>query len=163
LTAGGQDSIQARAAGAGMRLQLCNPATLGDGALWGAYQVFENRETKSGRKIGLTVVAPPSTAAKPAPEALSVFEGGPGAGAADRAKSGFRKESYANIRKERDIVCSSISAGREPQTGSTATSMQTAPIWRAISPRGSRWTGSGPAGSPSSNQPTFLCIQRPLR
>ena len=104
LPAGDQDSIQNKAAAAGFKLEPCNLPPLGDGALCGKFEVYENRETKTGRKLGLSVVVLPSTAAKPAPDALFVFEGGPGAGAADRAKSGFRKAFYAKIRKERAVV-----------------------------------------------------------
>lgn len=44
----------------------------------GTYPVFEHREAKSGRKIGLKVVVLPATGPNPAPDPMVYFGGGPG-------------------------------------------------------------------------------------
>src|SRR3954449_13519744 len=61
-----------------------SPCTLPDGggkAFCGTYEVFENRETRSGRKIPLKIVLLPAKGARPAPDPVFFLEGGPGAGA----------------------------------------------------------------------------------
>ena len=49
----------------------------------GTYEVFENRETKQGRKIALRVVVVPALAPNPAPEPLVLLAGGPGQAASE--------------------------------------------------------------------------------
>jgi len=67
------------------------------------YVVWENRETKSGRKIGLNIVILPAhlAAGEKAAEPLFLFAGGPGQAATDFAR-GFSLNKA--IRAKRDIV-----------------------------------------------------------
>ncbi|HEY4592465.1 MAG TPA: alpha/beta hydrolase, partial [Thermoanaerobaculia bacterium] len=58
-----------------------SPCTLPDGggkAFCGTYEVFENRETRSGRKIPLKIVVLPATGRERAPDPVFFLEGGPG-------------------------------------------------------------------------------------
>jgi pimeloyl-ACP methyl ester carboxylesterase len=69
----------------------------------GRYEVYENREAKTGRKISLRVVVAPALSEKAAPDPIFYFAGGPGAGAIDnfsRAGKGY----LAGLRRERDLV-----------------------------------------------------------
>ncbi len=49
-------------------------------ALCGTYEVFENREARSGRKIPLKIVLLPATGANRAPDPIFLLAGGPGQG-----------------------------------------------------------------------------------
>jgi pimeloyl-ACP methyl ester carboxylesterase len=51
--------------------------------LCGTFDVFENRDTQRGRKIGLHILILPSLAEKPAADAVFGFAGGPGQSAAE--------------------------------------------------------------------------------
>ncbi len=64
------------------------------------YQVWENREAKSGRKIGLKVVVLPALSAKPKPDPVFLLGGGPGEAIATDA--GY----YAGhpLNRDRDLV-----------------------------------------------------------
>lgn len=64
------------------------------------YAVWENREAKKGRKIGLNVVILPAKGPDKAPDPIFFFGGGPGEGIAGEA------EGVANdpVRQKRDIV-----------------------------------------------------------
>ncbi|MEP7010342.1 MAG: alpha/beta hydrolase [Acidobacteriota bacterium] len=83
-TASGKTGSTAAARPAGATRFELKPCTL-EGvsvpARCGTYEVFEHRETKSGRKIGLKVVVLPATDPNPAPDPMVYFEGGPGASA----------------------------------------------------------------------------------
>ncbi|HEX4497547.1 MAG TPA: alpha/beta fold hydrolase [Thermoanaerobaculia bacterium] len=50
-------------------------------AFCGSYEVFENREARSGRKIALKIVLLPAKGRDRAPDPVFFLEGGPGAGA----------------------------------------------------------------------------------
>jgi pimeloyl-ACP methyl ester carboxylesterase len=69
-------------------------------ALCGTYEVWENREARAGRKIGLRIVVLPARSANPLPDPVLDLAGGPGA--ADTPVAG----SVANLslRQERDLV-----------------------------------------------------------
>ena len=68
----------------------------------GTLEVYENRATKTGRKISLNIVVYPATGAKPEPDPLFYFAGGPGSAATEDAL-GFAPE-FAKIREHRDLV-----------------------------------------------------------
>lgn len=59
-------------------LAACSPEGVEGPALCGTYEVWENRATKSGRKIGLKVVLLPATNPSARPEPWVYFAGGPG-------------------------------------------------------------------------------------
>ena len=83
-------------------LRLCEIADVPGGARCGAYEVFENRVTKRGRKIALNIVMLPALSARRQPDALFILAGGPGQAATDNA--GFYARVFARVREERDIV-----------------------------------------------------------
>ncbi|HEX7183658.1 MAG TPA: alpha/beta fold hydrolase [Thermoanaerobaculia bacterium] len=68
--------------------------------LCATYPVWENREARQGRKIGLNIVILPALGPDKQPDPVFVFGGGPGAGIAGSA------DGYAgsNLRQKRDIV-----------------------------------------------------------
>ena len=71
----------------------------------GTFDVFENREKQSGRRISLHVVVIPSKSAKPAADPLFYLVGGPGYGAASSYVSGGGGEGpLSGFRETRDIV-----------------------------------------------------------
>jgi pimeloyl-ACP methyl ester carboxylesterase len=69
-------------------------------ALCGKYEVFENRATKTGRKIALNIVMLPALDAKPVPDAIFYFAGGPGGAASMYAGAPF----MMGLRQHRDVV-----------------------------------------------------------
>jgi pimeloyl-ACP methyl ester carboxylesterase len=79
-----------------------SPCTLpGDvKAFCGTYEVFENREARSGRKIPLKIVILPATGKDRAPDPVFLLEGGPGGGAISDAQ----EMSHDPVRARRDIV-----------------------------------------------------------
>ena len=68
----------------------------------GTLEVYENRATKTGRKISLNIVVYPATGPKREPDPVFYFAGGPGSAATDDAR-GFAPE-FAKIREQRDLV-----------------------------------------------------------
>ncbi len=81
-----------------VHLQPCKVE--GVDALCGLYEVWENREAKAGRRIGLKIAVLPALAANPLPDPVFLFTGGPGSAATTAA--GFMAGSP--LRQERDIV-----------------------------------------------------------
>jgi pimeloyl-ACP methyl ester carboxylesterase len=69
-------------------------------ALCGRYEVFENRATKTGRKIALNIVLLPALAEKPAPDPIFYFAGGPGGAASSYVNAPF----MTRLRQRRDVV-----------------------------------------------------------
>ncbi len=69
-------------------------------ALCGTYEVWENREAKAGRKIGLKVVVLPARASDPLPDPVLDLAGGPGE--ADTLSAGYLAGSP--LLQERDLV-----------------------------------------------------------
>jgi pimeloyl-ACP methyl ester carboxylesterase len=59
-------------------LAPCKVPGLPDHARCGTYEVFENRATKSGRRIPLRVAVLPANAPRKQPDAIAYFSGGPG-------------------------------------------------------------------------------------
>ncbi|HEU4386161.1 MAG TPA: alpha/beta fold hydrolase, partial [Blastocatellia bacterium] len=86
-----------------IKLEPC-PGPAEKDALCGKYEVFENRSTRSGRKITLNVLMLPATAPTPEPDPVFYFEGGPGGAAVATAKGGGRKVLFDLLRKRRDVV-----------------------------------------------------------
>ncbi|PWT94180.1 MAG: alpha/beta hydrolase [Blastocatellia bacterium] len=81
-------------------LKSCESPTLPDGALCGTYDVFEDRQARSGRKIALNILLLPATNSKPAPDALFYLAGGPGGAATAYAGDKF----MVSLRRNRDVV-----------------------------------------------------------
>lgn len=81
---------------------VCRPEGAPEDFLCGKFAVFENRATRTGRKIELNLVVVPARAEKPEPDALFLFEGGPG-GAVTEWAPGLPQE-FANVLAKRDIV-----------------------------------------------------------
>jgi pimeloyl-ACP methyl ester carboxylesterase len=84
------------------RLHPCKIAEGPPDAYCGAYQVFENRSTNSGRTIDLKIVIAPALRRDPKPDPIFVFEGGPGGGAATLAS--LRIPMFRRFQTDRDIV-----------------------------------------------------------
>jgi pimeloyl-ACP methyl ester carboxylesterase len=83
------------------KLKLCALPEVPGKAYCGTYEVFENREARSGRKIPLKIVLLPATGASPAPDPVFFLEGGPGVGAASLDAPELARDP---ARKRRDIV-----------------------------------------------------------
>ena len=81
-------------------LKPCNDPTLTSDALCVKYEVFENRATRTGRRIGLNVILLPAKNPKPAPDPLFYLAGGPGG-----AATGYATDKFIdNLRRNRDVV-----------------------------------------------------------
>lgn len=83
-------------------LSLCPIAGVAESARCGTYEVFENRETRQGRKIPLKLIVLPALGSPHSPDPLVYFAGGPGDGATGSA-GGFA-QGFAALRQTRDIV-----------------------------------------------------------
>jgi pimeloyl-ACP methyl ester carboxylesterase len=82
-------------------LQPCRTADGNTEGLCGKYEVFENRQIKSGRKIALNIMVLPSLAEKPASDPFFALAGGPGQSAVEA----YPLVGYiAKIRQQRDVV-----------------------------------------------------------
>ncbi|HEY6802824.1 MAG TPA: alpha/beta hydrolase [Pyrinomonadaceae bacterium] len=83
-----------------VELKPCENPNLTSDVLCTKYEVFENRATKTGRRIGLKVMLLPATGPKPAPDPLFYLAGGPGG-----AATGYATEQFIqNLRRNRDVV-----------------------------------------------------------
>ncbi|HZF11438.1 MAG TPA: alpha/beta fold hydrolase [Thermoanaerobaculia bacterium] len=83
------------------RLAPCHLPGLEE-ALCGTYPVWENRVTKSGRKIPLNIIVLPAKSPDPAPDPIFELAGGPGQGATEGAAE--LAEVYGGLRSQRDVV-----------------------------------------------------------
>ena len=82
-------------------LKPCKVAGVSTPVRCGTYEVYENREARSGRKVGLKVIVLPATGKNRAPDPVVYFGGGPGESVTEYAAD------YANenpLRERRDIV-----------------------------------------------------------
>jgi pimeloyl-ACP methyl ester carboxylesterase len=95
-------NVAARPAQATPRLHPCQTNGVSGNTLCGTYDVFENRGTRTGRKISLNIVVLPALESAKAADPLFVFAGGPGQAATDGA-AGYAL-AFAAIRTTRDIV-----------------------------------------------------------
>jgi pimeloyl-ACP methyl ester carboxylesterase len=84
------------------KLKPCKVNGIQEEVLCGSMPVWENRTTKSGRKIDLYMVVLPAQSPNPAPDPVFYLSGGPGYGSAGGAAG--MAEFLAEIRKQRDIV-----------------------------------------------------------
>jgi pimeloyl-ACP methyl ester carboxylesterase len=84
------------------RLHSCTSSESPIDAYCGMLSVFENRQTKTGRRISLNIVLLPAVANTPKPDPLFFLAGGPGQGAAQMARE--IREAFRRIQRDRDIV-----------------------------------------------------------
>lgn len=97
-----QTSSVAHQNGGTLTLQPCQPNGIPGPAKCGAYEVFENRAARKGRKISINVLVLPATGAKREPDPFFYFAGGPGSGATEDAPG--IAQAFAKIREHRDLV-----------------------------------------------------------
>jgi pimeloyl-ACP methyl ester carboxylesterase len=68
----------------------------------GTFEVFEDRDRKSGRKLALKITVFPSTGQDKSPDPLFYIPGGPGSSATEDAP--YVAPEFAKIREHRDLV-----------------------------------------------------------
>src|SRR5688572_26244156 len=85
-----------------VELKPCEPRNIPGPAKCGTVEVFENRATRKGRKIGLNILVLPATGDKREPDPFFYFAGGPGSGATEDAPGIAPR--FAKIREHRDLV-----------------------------------------------------------
>jgi pimeloyl-ACP methyl ester carboxylesterase len=68
----------------------------------GSYRVWENRDTKQGRQIDLSIIVLAATTADRRPDPLFALAGGPGDAPSFNAR--FFSRAFSEIRKNRDLV-----------------------------------------------------------
>jgi pimeloyl-ACP methyl ester carboxylesterase len=83
-------------------LRPCKSADGPSDAYCGKLDVWENRETKTGRKIALNIVVLPALKQDYAPDPIFFLAGGPGQGAASLADQ--LREPFRRLQSSRDIV-----------------------------------------------------------
>jgi len=83
-------------------LEPCNVPLITKDAVCGKYEVFEDRNAKSGRKIALNIALVPAMSSKPAPDPVFILAGGPGQGAASLVKAAG--DYLVRLRQNRDLV-----------------------------------------------------------
>jgi pimeloyl-ACP methyl ester carboxylesterase len=84
------------------RLKLCNSEGLDSTVLCGTLSVFENRQTRAGRKINLNITVIPAMRRDAAKSPIFFLEGGPGVAATFAA--GDYADSINHYRLNHDIV-----------------------------------------------------------
>ena len=104
--------LAAHAAPAPPPLAPCEVPGVAGPALCATYPVFENRDEKSGRTLGLKVVVVPATSGKKTDEAIAFFAGGPGDASTDAVPALARFLEAA--RATRDLASSSAPAAASP-------------------------------------------------
>src|ERR1043166_8583557 len=85
-----------------LALKPCQVPEIKGEAKCGTFEVFENRETRKGRKINLNVLVLPATGPQRERDALFYFAGGPGSAATEDAPG--VAQMLAKIREHRDLV-----------------------------------------------------------
>ena len=88
-------------AGPALAVEPCQVPGVAGAARCGTLEVWENRETKSGRKIRLGFIVIPATGGAPAREALVPLGGGPGQAATGMT---WVAEEWAGARGTRDVL-----------------------------------------------------------
>ena len=86
-------------------LDRLHPCTSSEGpadAYCGTLEVFENRDTRSGRRIPLNIVVLPALGSSAQPDPLFFLAGGPGQGAAKMAP--MVRQAFRHVERNRDIV-----------------------------------------------------------
>jgi pimeloyl-ACP methyl ester carboxylesterase len=100
--AGAQEAPAAPPRTIHQKLKPCKVEGLQEEVLCGTMPVWENRTTRSGRKIDLYMVVLPAQSANPAPDPVFYINGGPGYGSTGAAAD--MVQFLGEIRKQRDIV-----------------------------------------------------------
>ena len=95
-------NVAALALATALQLTTCQVPDTSYPARCGTLEVWENRETRSGRRIPINVVVFPARAPKPAPDPLFVIAGGPGQSATEFA--GILMQDFAFAHATRDVV-----------------------------------------------------------
>ncbi len=86
-----------------LSLETCRLPGWNEDVRCGKYEVYENRQTKSGRKLSLRVVVVLALSAQAAPDPIFYFSGGPG-GSAVETITRAGKAYLESLRRERDLV-----------------------------------------------------------
>jgi pimeloyl-ACP methyl ester carboxylesterase len=86
-----------------IQLERCRLPRSSEPVLCGSLTVFEDRVSRTGRRIGLNILVMPAFGAKAAADPVFVLAGGPGVGAAS-TQTGETAKALWVIRRERDIV-----------------------------------------------------------
>lgn len=98
--AAAKPTLKARTVGR-IALEPCRTPDGNTEGLCGKYEVFENRQTQSGRKIALNIMVLPAISDKPAGDPWFPLAGGPGQSAVEAYPlAGFT----AKVRQQRDVV-----------------------------------------------------------
>jgi pimeloyl-ACP methyl ester carboxylesterase len=87
---------------ASLVLQPCRPHGAGEEVRCGTLEVWENRATKTGRRIKLAVDVVPALSTSPALDPVFVLAGGPGQGAADIV--GAMVPMLEKVHRKHDLV-----------------------------------------------------------
>lgn len=95
-------STQLTAAKATVDLQPCKREGIQGEAKCGTLEVWENRDTRQGRKIKLNILVLPATSKQREPDALFYFAGGPGSAATEDAPG--VAQGLTSVRQHRDLV-----------------------------------------------------------
>ena len=85
-----------------LALKECRVANVENEVKCATLEVFENRETRQGRRIGLNIVVLPATARIKEGDPVFVFAGGPGQAATDLARESLA--IVGGLNAKRDIV-----------------------------------------------------------
>ena len=91
--------------GAGPRalsLTPCPPADNIEDGLCGTFEVWEDREAETGRRIGLRVVVLPALSGDPLPDPVFFLAGGPGQAATELTE--VVGPSFRRVNRDRDLV-----------------------------------------------------------
>jgi len=83
-------------------LSPCNIEGTSEKVKCGTYEVYENRNSKKGRKITLKVVVFPATGKDHEPDPFVYIPGGPGSSATEDAP--YVAQQFAKIRERRDLL-----------------------------------------------------------
>src|SRR5262249_2012285 len=95
-----KSTLKSRTVGS-LSLEPCRTSDGNTEGLCGKYEVYENRQSKSGRKIALHIMLLPATSAKSEPDPFFCLAGGPGQSATEAYPlAGF----VAKVRDLRDVV-----------------------------------------------------------
>jgi pimeloyl-ACP methyl ester carboxylesterase len=92
----------AQASGPGLTVEACTLPGVPEPARCGTLEVWENRQTRSGRGVPLHFVVVPGIGTQPAREALTYLAGGPGTAATDAA-AGIAAH-FRPAREGRDVL-----------------------------------------------------------
>jgi pimeloyl-ACP methyl ester carboxylesterase len=82
-------------------LEPCRTSDGNTEGLCGKYEVFENRQSRTGRKIALNIMVLPAVSDKPAPDPWFALAGGPGQSAVEAYPLAG---STTKVRQQRDVV-----------------------------------------------------------